>query len=136
MSELVSRDGTNISVALKMKFDSKKLLKDVPVGTSVEWWTKAVCRKVQRTSKDRTISILPMQMIFDDRTWAFGGNGWFRYGDCHLAIIILIEVSVLTTVTQRVLRSVEGFPDEQTNRTWVRRRGRLQCDRFDGRRAG
>ncbi len=70
-SEHISRDGTNLSVALKMKLDSKKLLKHVLIGTSVERWTKAVCRKDQRTSKDRTISIVPMEMIFDDRTWAF-----------------------------------------------------------------
>ncbi len=92
MSELISRDGTNVSVALKMKLDSKKLLKHVLIGTSVKWWTKAVCREDLRTSKDRTISIVPMKMIFYNRTWAIGRSGWFRYGDYHLACIILIEV--------------------------------------------
>ena len=71
-SELISRDGTNVSVALKMKLDSKKLLKQVLIGTSVERWTKAVCRKYQRTSKDRTISIVPMEMIFESDTRAIG----------------------------------------------------------------
>ena len=98
--ELISRDGTNISVALKMKIDSKKLVKHVLIGTSVERWTKAVCRKYQRTSKDRTISIVPMEMIFDDWTWAIGRRGWFRYGDYHLDCIILIEVIVIFTITQ------------------------------------
>ncbi len=99
-SELISRDGTNISVALKMKLDSKKMLKHVLIGTSVKRWKKAVCRKDQRTSKDRTISIVPMEMIFDDRTWAIGRSGWFRYGDYHLDCIILIEVIVIFTITQ------------------------------------
>ncbi len=99
-SELISRDGTNISVALKMKLDSKKLLKHVLIGTRVERWTKAVRRKDRRTSKDKTISIVPMKMIFDDRTWATGRSGWFRYGDYQLACIIIIEVLVISTITQ------------------------------------
>ena len=123
-------------MALKMKLDSKKLLKHVLIGTSVKRWTKAVCRKDRRTSKDRTISIVPMEMIFYDRTWAIGRSGWFRYGDYHLACIILIEVFVIFTITQCVLRSVEGFSDEQSNRTWGPRRRCLQNDRFDRRRAG
>ena len=99
-SELISRDGTNVSVTLRMKLDSKKLLKHVLIGTSVERWTKAVCRKDPRTSEDRTIIIVPMEMIFDDRTWACGRSGWFRYGDHHLACIILIEALVVFTITQ------------------------------------
>jgi hypothetical protein len=99
-SELISRDGMNISVALKMKLDSKKLLKNVPIWTSIKRWTKAVLRKDQRTSKDRSISIIPMKMVFDDRTWAVGRSGRFRYGECHLAIIVLIEVYVMFAITQ------------------------------------
>ncbi len=99
-SELISRDGTDISVDLKMKLDSKKLLKHVLIGTSVKQWTNAVCRKDRRTSEDRTISILPMEMIFDNRAMAIGRSGWFRYGDFHLACVILIDVFVIFTITQ------------------------------------
>ncbi len=74
-SELISRDGMNVSVTLKMKLDSKILLKDVLVGTSVKRWTKAVSRKNQRTSKDRTISFVSMKMIFDSNTGAIGRSG-------------------------------------------------------------
>ena len=95
---IISRDGTNISVALKMKLDSKKLLKHDLVGTSVELWTKAVCRKYRRTGEDRTISVLPMEMVFDDRTWTIGRIVWFGKRDYHLACIILIKVLVIFTI--------------------------------------
>ena len=98
--ELISRDGINVSVALKMKLDSKKLLKHVLVGTRVKRWTKAVSIKNQRTSKDGTISVVAMEMIFDSDTRAIGGSGWFRCGDNQLASIILIEDFAISTVTQ------------------------------------
>ena len=77
-----------------------------------------------------------MELIFDSDTGAIGRSGWFRFGDSHLACVILIEAFVVSTVTQLVLRSVEGFPDERSYWTWDRRRRGLQDDRFDGRRAG
>jgi hypothetical protein len=123
-------------VALKMKLDSKKLLKHVLVGTSIKRWTKAVSRKNQRTRKDRTISVILMEMIFDSDTGAIGRSGWFSCRDNHLACVILIEAFVLSTVTQWVLRSIEGFLDEQSNWTWTCRRRGLQDDWFNGRRAG
>ena len=125
-----------VSVALKMKLNSKKLLKHVLVGTSFKRWEKAVYRKNWRTSKDRSISVVTMEMIFDSDTGAIGRSVWFRCGDSHLACVILIEASVVSTVTQWVLRSVEGFPYEQSYWTWARRRRGFQDDRFDRRRAG
>ena len=99
-SELINRDGTHVSLALKMKLDSKKLLKHVLIGTSVKRWTKAGCRKDRRTREDITISIVSMEMIFDNRTWAIVRSGWFRYGDYHLACVIIIEVVAISTITQ------------------------------------
>ena len=99
-SELISRDGTNISVAVEMKLDSKKLLKHVLIGTSVKWWTKAVFGNDQRTGKDRTISAVPMEMVFDDRTWTVGRIVWFGKRDYHLVCIILIKFLVISTITQ------------------------------------
>ena len=99
-SELISRDGTNVSVALKTKLNSKKLLKHVLLGTSVKQWKKAVSRKNQRTSEDRTISVMLMKMIFDSNTGSIGRSGRFKCGDSHLACVILIEVFVVSTVTK------------------------------------
>ena len=99
-SELISRDGMNVSVALKVKLNSKELLKHVLIRTSVKRWTKAVCRKKRRTSKDRTIRVITMEMIFDSDTGSIGRSGWFRCGDDHLACVIFIEALVVSTVTQ------------------------------------
>ena len=99
-SALISIDGKNVSVALKMTLNSKKLLKHVLVGTSVKRWTKAVSRKNQRTSGDRTISVMSMKIIFDIDTGAIGRSGWFRCGDSHLACVILIETFIVSTITQ------------------------------------
>ncbi len=66
-----------------------------------------------------------MKVIFDLDTIGNGRSGWFRCGDYHLACIIPIEAVVMSTVTQQVLRTVEGFPDEQTDGTGFLRRGRL-----------
>ena len=100
-SELISRqDSTNVSVALKMKLDSKKMLKHVLVGTSVKRWTKAVRRKNRRTSKDRTISVVLMEMILDIDIGAIGSSVWLRRGDNHLACVILVEAFVVSTVMQ------------------------------------
>ena len=60
-----------------------------------------------------------MKMIFDGDTRDIGRSGWFGCRDNHLASIILIEGFVVSTITQGVFRSVEGFPDEQSDWTWA-----------------
>ncbi len=77
-----------------------------------------------------------MKMVFDHRTWAAGGVGKFGRGDCHHARVLLVELLVVLTITQWVFRPIEGFPDERTNGSRFSRRGRLQNNRFDNRRAG
>ena len=119
-----------------MELESEKLLKHVLVGTSIKRWTKAVCWKHQRTGQDGTVSVVVMKVVRDVDTRAFGRGGWFWYADNHLASLILIKVFVVSTIAQRVFRSVEWLPDVQSNLTWARTRRSLQNDWFGNRRAG
>ena len=67
-------------------------------------------------------------MILDVDTSAIGRDGWFWCADNHFTGLILIEVVVVMAVAQRVFRSVEGFPNIQSDRTWARTRWSLQND--------
>ena len=72
-----------------------------------------------------------MKMIIYLDTGGNGRSGWLRCRDYHLACIILIEAVVISAIAQRVLRTVEGFPDEQSDRMWICRRRVLQYDGVD-----
>ena len=77
-----------------------------------------------------------MKMILDVDTRAIGKDGWFWSANNHFTGLILVEVVVVSAVAQGVFRSVEGFPNIQSNWTWVCTRWCLQNDQFDGRRIG
>ena len=82
------------------------------------------------------VSVVAMKVILNVDTRAFGRGGWFWCADNHLASLILVKVFVVSTVSQRVFRSVERFPDVQSNWTWARTRWCFQSDWIDGGRTG
>ena len=78
-----------------------------------------------------------MKIILDNvDKIAVGRDGWFWCVDNHFTGLILIEVFIVLNVAQRVFRSIEGFPNIQSNWTWARARWCLQNDWLDSRRAG
>ena len=60
-----------------------------------------------------------MKMILDVDTRAIGRGGWFWCADNHLTGLVLIEDFFVLAIAQKVFRSVEGFPNIQSNQTWV-----------------
>ena len=56
-----------------------------------------------------------MKMILDVDTRAIGRDVWFWCTDNHFTGLILVEVVIVSAVAQRVFRSVEGFPNIQSN---------------------
>jgi hypothetical protein len=106
---------TNVSVAVKMKFDPKKMLEEIPVGTRLKWWEETGSRDDAQSIQNGCILAGTVYVVLDHHMRDAVRFGSFRCANNHLRRLVIVEAVIITSETERVIRLVAWLPDIRGN---------------------